>query len=315
MPTLRQLEYLVTVAELGSFTRAAAVLHVSQPSLSSQILVLEREVGGSLLERLPRSVRLTPAGRALVPHARAALKEARRSMIVARQNIGLESGELDVATVYSATLGLLPAPLRHFRLTHPGIELRLREYRHGDDLARAMRAGDADVAVGPTPLEWVGNLTDLGHEELVIVVASNDPLAQSRGPIDLSVLADRAWVHFAPGHGLADLLDDACASAGFRPRIALRTEQTASAPLLAAAGLGPTMVPASMIPEKFDGLIIATSPPTRRSVAIYSRLGADPATLALSQLFAAEIEVMPTHVATRLHQTPSTDPTRLENTL
>jgi DNA-binding transcriptional LysR family regulator len=56
MPTLRQLEYLVTVAELGSFTRAAAELHVSQPTLSSQIAVLEREVGGSLLDRLPRTV-------------------------------------------------------------------------------------------------------------------------------------------------------------------------------------------------------------------------------------------------------------------
>ena len=67
MPTLRQLEYLVAVAELGSFTRAAAALHVSQPTLSSQIAVLEREVGGSLLDRLPRTVRLTPAGRALIP--------------------------------------------------------------------------------------------------------------------------------------------------------------------------------------------------------------------------------------------------------
>jgi hypothetical protein len=67
--SLRQLEYFVTVVDEGSFTRAADVLHVSQPGLSHQILALERQLGGPLLERLPRKVRLTPAGRTVIPHA------------------------------------------------------------------------------------------------------------------------------------------------------------------------------------------------------------------------------------------------------
>ena len=300
MPTLRQLEYLVTVAELGSFTRAAAQLHVSQPSLSSQIAVLEREVGGSLLDRLPRTVRLTPAGRALIPHARSALTEARRTLAAARQAVGLAAGELHVATVYSAVLGLLPVPLRHWRQAHPGVRLRLHEYRHGDELTPAMRNGEADVAIGPTPSGWFGELANLGDEELVIVVAGDDPLAGWEGPVELSLLADRAWVHFAPGHGLAELLDEACAQAGFRPEVALRAEQTASAPLLAAAGLGPTLVPASIIPESFDGLIFATAPPTRRSLAIYHRPSADPMTVAFSRSIAADIQLMPAHVAARI---------------
>jgi Bacterial regulatory helix-turn-helix protein, lysR family len=69
--TLRQLEYFVTVVDQGSFTAAAALLHVTQPGLSHQIQALERELGGPLLERLPRNVRLTPAGRTALPHARA----------------------------------------------------------------------------------------------------------------------------------------------------------------------------------------------------------------------------------------------------
>ena len=301
MTTLRQLEYLVTVAELGSFTRAAAELHVSQPTLSSQIAVLEREVGGPLLDRLPRTVRLTPAGRALIPHARAALTEARRTLSAARRAVGLEGGELSVAAVHSATLGLLPAPLRRWRRAHPGVRLELREFRHGDELATAMRNGEADVAIGPTPSDWSGDVVELGDEELVIVLAGDDPLSGWRGPVELSVLADRAWVHFAPGHGLGELLDEACTKAGFSPKVALRAEQTASAPLLAAAGLGPTLVPASIISESFDGVIFATSPPTRRPLAVYHRPNGDPLTVAFSRSIANEVELMPTHVATRLH--------------
>jgi DNA-binding transcriptional LysR family regulator len=300
MPTLRQLEYLVAVAELGSFTHAAVQLHVSQPTLSSQIAVLEREVGGSLLDRLPRTVRLTPAGRALIPHARSALTEARRALVAARQAVGLEAGELNVATVYSAMLGLLPVPLRHWRQAHPGIHLRLHEYRHGDEMTVAMRHGEADVAIGPTPSGWLGELANLGDEELVIVVAGDDPLAGWKGPIELALLADRAWVHFAPGHGLAEILDEACAQAGFSPEVSLRAEQTASAPLLAAAGLGPTLVPASVIPENFDGLIFATSPATRRSFAVYHRASADPLTVTFARSIAAEMELMPAHVAERI---------------
>jgi DNA-binding transcriptional LysR family regulator len=303
MATLRQLEYLVTVADLGSFTRAAAELHVSQPALSHQIAVLERDVGGPLLERLPRAVHLTPAGRALLPHARTTLTEAARARAAARQATGVEAGELHVAAVYSATLGLLPDPLRRWRHAHPGVRLRLHEFRHGDEMAAAVRSGAADVALGPSPVGWPGGLEALGDEELVIVVSSDDPLARRDGPVDLAVLADRTWVHFAPGHGLAEVLDQACARAGFSPDVALRTEQTASAPLLAAAGLGPTLVPASIIPRNFGGLIFATSPPTRRPFAVYHRHGPDPLTAAFTNAIAREVRLMPAHVAKLLRPT------------
>ena len=247
MPTLRQLEYLVTVADLGSFTRAAAELHVSQPTLSSQIAVLEREVGGSLLDRLPRTVRLTPAGRALIPHAESGADrgtadpdrgpaDGRAGRWRARCGCGA-LGDARTPAGSAATLAAGPS----------GGTTRLHEYRHGDELTAAMRNGEADVAIGPTPDDWSGDLVSLGDEELLIVLASDDPLAGWRGPLELTLLADRAWVHFAPGHGLAELLDKACAKAGFSPKVALRAEQTASAPLLAAAGLGPTLVPASII--------------------------------------------------------------------
>jgi DNA-binding transcriptional LysR family regulator len=273
MATLRQLEYLVTVVDQGSFTKAAEILHVTQPALSHQIRALERSSGGPLLERLPRTVRLTPTGRAMLPHARAALADAERASCAARQAAGLEVGELQIATLYSITLGILPAALRRWRQTHPDVGIRLFEHRHTDELVEAMYAGEADLAVGPEPPDWTGVTRTLGTEELVVVVAPDDPAA-TRDTIRLDELKDRAWVHYAPGHGLADVLDRACAQAGFEPRIAVRTEQTAAAPALAAAGLGPAPVPDNILPR--DGHILRPDPPVRRTLTAYTRGEPDP---------------------------------------
>jgi DNA-binding transcriptional LysR family regulator len=124
---------------------------VTQPGLSHQIQALERELGGPLLERLPRNVRLTPAGRTMLPHARACLAHAERARSAARRASGLATGELFLATLFSISLGVLPAALSAWRRNFPEIRIRLVEFRHAEDLAAAMEAGQADVAVGPAP--------------------------------------------------------------------------------------------------------------------------------------------------------------------
>ncbi|MEA5365598.1 LysR family transcriptional regulator [Amycolatopsis sp., V23-08] len=281
MTSLRQLEYLVTVVDTGSFTRAAEQLHVTQPALSHQMRALEQSVGGSLLERLPRAVRLTPMGRAMLPHARAALADAERARCAARLASGTTAGELQVATVYSVSLGVLPPALRVWRRDRPAVDVRLIEFRHADELRDAMAAGEADVALGPLPSSWPGPVRELGVEEFVVVLpadgASED---DTTGLVDLATLADCAWVHYAPGNGLAELVDTTCAAAGFRPRAAVRTEQTAAAPILAAAGLGPALVPANVLPARFDGRVLRPSVPVRRTLAAYTRAAPDPLTAA-----------------------------------
>ncbi|MBV8931947.1 MAG: LysR family transcriptional regulator, partial [Kutzneria sp.] len=272
MLSLRQLEYFVTIAEEGSFTRAAELLHVTQPALSHQVRALERAVGGPLLERLPRSVRLTPMGRAMLPHACAAVADARRARGAARRAAGLDRAELHVATVYSVSLGVLPSVLKAWRRTHLAVDIRLFEYRHADDLVLAMTAGRADLAIGPTPRDWAGPISVLGVEEFVVVLPADEPDVDPESTrVQLSALADRDWVHYAPGHGLADILDVACAAAGFQPRTSVRTEQTAAAPILATAGLGPALVPANVIPARFDGRVLRPEPPIRRQLAAYTR--------------------------------------------
>ncbi|MEU7528343.1 LysR family transcriptional regulator [Saccharothrix sp. NPDC042600] len=275
--TLRQFEYLVTVVDEGSFTRAAELLHVTQPALSHQIRALEKAVGTPLLDRLPRTVRLTPAGRAWLPFARQALADAERALTAARRAGGLECGELHVATLYSLTLGVLPPVLRAWRARHPDVRIRLFEHRHTDELREAMADGQADVAIGPEPAGWPGFTHALGVEEFVVVVPADSALTS---PVDLRVFAGEGWVHYAPGNGLADLVDAACRERGFQPWAAVRTEQTAAAPVLAAAGLGPALVPRNVLPERFDGVVLRVDPPVRRTLVAYSHKEPDPLTRA-----------------------------------
>ncbi|MFJ4095413.1 LysR substrate-binding domain-containing protein [Kitasatospora sp. NPDC089913] len=308
MTTLRQFEYLVTVVDTGSFTRAAELLHVTQPALSHQVRALEKAVGGPLLERLPRAVRPTPMGRAVLPHARAALADAERLRAAALSAAGLAGGELELATVYSVSLGLLPPVLRAWRAAHPEVRIRLREFAHTEDLRAAMAAGQADVAVGPLPTGWEGPIRELGTEEFVLVLPADGPTGPEEpggaagpagttgpdgAPVPLAALAGRDWVHYAPGNGLADVVDAACAEAGFRPGVAVRTEQTAAAPLLAAAGLGPALVPANIVPPGFDGLVRRPEPPVRRPLVAYTRTRPDALTTAFVELLARRVRLLP----------------------
>src|SRR5882757_2593134 len=196
--SLRQLEYFVAVVAESLYTAAAARLHVSQPGLSHQIQSLERQLRGHLLERLPRGVRLTPAGRTALPHARASLAHAERASTAAMRASGVDAGELQVGTLFSISIGVLPAALGTWRLRYPDVQVRLVEFRHTNDLIAAMEAGQADVAVGPTPPAWDGPVREIGAEEFVLAAAPGAHLPGTGATIRLADLADRDWVHFTP---------------------------------------------------------------------------------------------------------------------
>lgn len=308
MATLRQLEYLVSIVDEGSFTRAAESLNVTQPGLSHQLQALEREVGGPLLERLPRGVRLTPAGRSMLPHARAALAEAARATTSARRATGVSTGELHLAALYSISCGVLPTVLGLWRQQHPEVRIRLFEHRRWDELAQAMAAGQADVAVGPLPQDWEGAARHIGAEEFLVVTHADDPAASvaEASSVRLTDLAERHWVHFTPDSGLSEILDKACAAAGYQPRIAVRTEQAPSAIAYAGAGLGPTLVPANTVPPHFAGTVLRPDPPVRRQLSGYTRTSPDPVTSSFLDALSTHAPLMPTHVAERLRDTDRT---------
>jgi DNA-binding transcriptional LysR family regulator len=267
---LRQLEYFVAVVEQGSFTAAAERLFVSQPSLSQQIAALERELGGQLLERLPRGVRVTAAGEGLLAEARATLRHAERARRAARTALALDAGELEVAAATSVAAGILPAVLHDWQQQRPAIEVSLLEYPHRRGLDEAVRDGAGDIAVGSHPASWQGSLQKLGWEEFVIVLPDGDPLL-GEDSVALRDLAERRWVHFTHAHGLAEVLDFCCGTAGFTPRVAVRTSQVTAAPLFAAAGIGPTLVPSHIVPAALTGLARSASPRPVRAVCAFTR--------------------------------------------
>jgi DNA-binding transcriptional LysR family regulator len=270
---LRQLEYLVAIAEDGSFRAAAHRLHVAAPSISQQVRLLELELGGPLLERLPRGARLTPAGRAFLPEARSALLAAQRAQRAGRAALTLELAEIEIATVLSLAVGLLPAAIQRMCDAHPGMSVRLHEYAHRDGLSDALDAGVADIAVGPMPQPGrSGPEVFLGHESFVAIVGRRHRAFQSASPIRLGSLADDGWILFPASHGLRDVVLTICASAGFTPRDAVRTAQVEAAARLAAAGVGVAIVPANIVPPDLDEHVRLTDPPIFRRLGAYTRV-------------------------------------------
>jgi len=245
-------------------------------------------------------VRLTPAGRTALPHARASLAHAERAASSALRASGVDAGELHVGTLFSISVGVLPAALRTWRRQYPDVQVRLVEFRHTNDLIAAMEAGRADLAVGPTPPAWDGPVREIGAEEFVLAAAPGTQLPGTETTVSLADLASHDWVHFTPPSGLADVLDAACAAAGFAPRAAVRTEQAPSALNLARAGLGITLLPGNVVPPAFDGVLRRPDPPVRRMLSAYTRVRPDPITAAFVQAICHHTMATPRHILSRL---------------
>src|SRR4051794_16624513 len=268
--TLGQLAYFAAVVEHGSFTRAAEALHVSQPALSHQIAQLEREAGAPLLERLPRAVKPTALGERLLPHARGTVAAAEEAHTAAQHVGNIQAGELRLGALLSVPLGIVPATIRAWRAAHPEVEIELLEYASVETLAAAMLEGAADVAIGPPPPRWRGPQQSIGEETFVVALSPDDPLLAAP-VVRLQSLKDRPWVLYAPEFGLSTIVTDACAAAGFAPRPAARAHHTTTALELAAAGVGPALVPGNVVGTPFAASTRPLDPPVSRELVAFTR--------------------------------------------
>src|SRR5205085_5123533 len=139
--------------------------------------------------------------------------------------------ELEIATLRSIAVGILPPAVLRLYDRYPGIEVGLHEFAHRLELEQNVRSGVADIAVGPRPVQLTGPIERLGWEHFVAVVGPRDPLFEQDAatPVPLEQLADRPWILFPPMHGLSELVAAACARAGFVPRPAVHTQQVEAA--------------------------------------------------------------------------------------
>ncbi|GLY34577.1 LysR family transcriptional regulator [Amycolatopsis sp. NBRC 101858] len=274
MPTLRALECLVAVLDAGSITEAAARLHLSQPALSHQIGALERELGTPVLERLPRGVRPTATGRAVLADARAALAAAERVVRAGRAVAGGGEGTLRIACAETMTAGLLAPVLRNWHRHRPGVLITLTETTSADALVAALEAGEADVAVGPRPSRWTGAVEVVGREEIVVALAQDHPLA-TRAAVPMPDLAGVPIVHYHPDNGLGAWLDEQAAQRGTVLDAVMRTKQAATAAQLAAAGLGVALIPTTALTRTFAGALRRLKPALHRDVVTFTATPSD----------------------------------------
>jgi len=242
---LRQLEYLVAVADEASFTRAAEKLHVSQPGVSAQIRQLELELGQELLDRSGRSVRLTQAGTLVVQHARQALAATESARRAVDELAGLVRGRVTVGMVVACSSLDLFDLLAAFHADHPGVEVALCE-ENSDRLVDGLRSGRLDLAfvglAGSTPPDIELNV--VADEPFGAAVRRDHPLARRRS-IELAVLQDWPLIVMPRGTGLRAALDDGFAALRLRPRIALEASNLNVVAGLAIRGLGVAILPAS----------------------------------------------------------------------
>lgn len=275
---LRHLRAFVAVAEERHFRRAAARLGMTQPPLSMLIQALEQEVGTLLLRRTRRSVELTEAGGLFLAEARAVLDRAERAIRVARDVEQGNAGRLEVGFTGSCAFNPhLWRLFRTFRERHPRIDLVLAE-QNTLTLFEAVRHGRLDAAFLRPPVDEAEEVViePVLDEEMVVALPMGHPLAAAPA-LPLSALRDETLL-LRPrpvGTGLADEVVAACRDAGFRPLLGQRSAPQMSSILsLVAAGLGVTIVPASMqviLPSEVAYRRLAGEPAPRAPIALASR--------------------------------------------
>lgn len=249
----------MAVADTGSITRAAQVLHSSQPAVSHQLAVLERETRTALLRREPRGVRLTAAGRAAVADARRAIEAAASAVGSARAVGEAAGGVLRLGCAQSLTVPLLAPVIRDWHRRHPRVAISLRESAIADELFGLIDADEVDVLLMPGPVDERFSSVLVAEEEIVLSAPSNHRLA-GQPSVELSDLDGERLVHFGPENSLSSWLDWALSKAGVRADPVMRTSVTTAAPQLAAAGLGVAVTPVSAVTAGFPGAVRSFSP-------------------------------------------------------
>ena len=278
MLDVRRLRVLHAVSAYGSVTAAAAALGYSAPAVSQQLAALEREVGMRLTERAGRGVELTPAAHILVGHTDALLARldaAEADLAALRDQI---AGRVTLAAFPSAAASLVPAAWAALADSAPRVRLDLTEMEPEESLPAVLR-GETDVAVAheydllPRPLDPLFERRELLDDPVVLAIPANFP---ADGPVPLAQLAGQPFLAPREATSCAEMIQRACARAGFVPRVVARASDFHVLLSLVAVGAGVTLVPglaARWLPPRVR--LVPPADPVTRRVFTVSRRGGD----------------------------------------
>ncbi len=291
---LRDLRYLVALADHRHFGRAAAACFVSQPTLSTQIRKLEEELGVSLVERAPRKIMLTPTGLLVAERARRIVGDVEQMKEVARRSQDPEAGVVRLGIFPTLGPYLLPHVVPAIRARFPQLELLLFEEKSDILLAR-LGDGRLDAALLALPVHDEHMHTELLFEEpFVLAVPEHHPLAGHR-TITLDALADQRLLLLEDGHCLRDQALDVCHLAGASEKSGFQGTSLETLRQMVAANVGVTLLPMLAtrppVAQSPDVRLIGFAddpPPSRRIAMVWRKSSAMPGFLqALTQLFRA----------------------------
>jgi DNA-binding transcriptional LysR family regulator len=264
--TLRALECLVALVDHGSVSAAAAALHLSQPAVSHQIAILEKELGAAVAERLWRGVRITAAGRATAEEARLALRAAVQAVQIGRRVARADAGRIRISCSETMTVWLLLPVLRQWRSRRPEVQLELSEFTSSDAMVEQLEAGRTDVTFGPRPTRKTdAHMEVIGKQEIVVVAAAGHPFADLSS-VPFHALKGEPFVHYDPENALAVWVDRLAAQHEVTLNAVLRTRSPRTAVQLAGAGMGITIAPISALPSRSTGTVRRLRPATEAEI-------------------------------------------------
>jgi DNA-binding transcriptional LysR family regulator len=288
---LRDLEIFLEFSQTEHMGQAAEALGTSVPSIQRAVRVLEVQLGIPLVERDGRRVRLLRAGRVLAEHASRVLRSRADAIEAALAASGRKQMTLRIGHMFSLGLSVVPGYIASVLAQEPGTRVQLR---HGPThaLIAALLAGEIDAAfVAPCPNEPDLAVTPLFTEGVLLAVAADDPLA-SAASVELARLRDRAFIALPQGSGSRYDLVQACARAGFTPKITVEVGDMYTLEGAVGAGLGVSIVPRSMTGHTHPRVVrvpLAETIPTTREVGlVYPRNAPRHGALALLLSLAAQ---------------------------
>jgi LysR family hydrogen peroxide-inducible transcriptional activator len=239
---LKDLRYLVAVADERHFGRAAARCFVSQPTLSAQLQKLEQGLGVQLIERAPNNVSLTQAGQEIVARARRILEAADEVVSLAHGQRDPLAGKLRMALLPTIGPYLLPTVVPLVRKSLPRLELRLYEYQTGAMLEK-LRTGELDLGILALPVDSAGlQSRELYREAFVVALPAQHPLA-ARNTIRIADLKNEKLLLLEEGHCLRDQALEVCSRVGMRDQQDFRATSLETLRQMVATGAGITLLP------------------------------------------------------------------------
>ncbi|PSB62755.1 LysR family transcriptional regulator [Chroococcidiopsis cubana CCALA 043] len=266
---LRQLQYFLAVAEELNFGRAAARLGIAQPPLSRQIRQLEQELGVELFRRTKRRVELTEAGIAFVEEVRQILAQVEQGVLVAQRASRGEIGRLVVGFEGSSTYDVIPMSLKVYRERFPEVDLAVYAMTTEEQI-QALLEGRIGIGFVVSPINDKRlAIETILRESLILAIPENHPLA-TRTSVRARELESEPFITFQRdrGCGLYDQVIAVCQRANFSPRIIQEADEMQVILGFVAAGLGVTLLSASVVQFQRPGVVYRMLQPSTPKVSL-----------------------------------------------